>query len=177
VNPLPTAYCILPTDVMHFPPGPRSLLPGAHLRAMQYRPLPFLTELARDHGDASHFRIGRTHFFFFSHPDLVREVLIARNASFIKGLALQRTKIVLGEGLLTSEGELHKRQRRLAQPAFHRQRIQHYGEEMVAKALVLRDHRGAASIAAICCRCFSSPPTSKATAAACRNAVIPRLRF
>jgi cytochrome P450 len=124
---------------MHFPPGPRAFLPGAHLRAMQYRPLPFLTGLARTHGDASHFRIGRMHFFFFSHPELVREVLIARNASFIKGLALQRTKIVLGKGLLTSEGELHKRQRRLAQPAFHRQRIQHYGEEMVTKALLARE--------------------------------------
>jgi cytochrome P450 len=124
---------------MHFPPGPRALLPGAHLRAMQYRPLAFLTALAREHGDASHFLIGRTPRFVFSHPELVREVLVTRNASFIKGLALQRTKIVLGEGLLTSEGELHKRQRRLAQPAFHRQRINHYGEEMVAKALVARE--------------------------------------
>ena len=124
---------------MHFPPGPRAFLPGAHLRAMQYRPLSFLTQLAREHGDAAHFRIGRTHLYFFSHPELVREVLVARNASFIKGLALQRTKIVLGEGLLTSEGELHKRQRRLAQPAFHRARINHYGEQMVEKALHARE--------------------------------------
>jgi cytochrome P450 len=124
---------------MHFPPGPRALLPGTHLRAMQYRPLPFLTGLARDYGDAAHFRIGRIHFYFFSHPELVREVLVTRNSSFIKGLALQRTKIVLGEGLLTSEGELHKRQRRLAQPAFHRQRIHHYGEQMVEKAVQARE--------------------------------------
>jgi cytochrome P450 len=106
---------------------------------MQYRPLSFLAQLAREHGDAAHFRIGRTHLYFFSHPELVREVLVARNASFIKGLALQRTKIVLGEGLLTSEGELHKRQRRLAQPAFHRARINHYGEQMVEKALHARE--------------------------------------
>jgi cytochrome P450 len=122
-----------------FPPGPRSLLPGVHLRALQYRPLSFLTQLARDFGDASHFRVGRTDLFFFNHPELVRDVLVTRNAAFMKGLALQRTKIVLGEGLLTSEGELHKRQRRLAQPAFHRQRIHHYGEEMVEKALLARD--------------------------------------
>lgn len=124
---------------MHFPPGPRSLLPGRFLRELQYRPLPFLTRLAREYGDAAHFRIGGTHLYFFAHPELVREVLIARNPSFIKGLALQRTKVVLGEGLLTSEGELHKRQRRLAQPAFHRQRIHHYGEQMVEKALHARD--------------------------------------
>jgi cytochrome P450 len=122
-----------------FPPGPRSLIPGAHLRALQYRPLSFLAQLGRDYGDAAHFKIGRTDLFFFNHPELVREVLVTRNPSFMKGLALQRTKIVLGEGLLTSEGELHKRQRRLAQPAFHRQRIQHYGEEMVEKAVVARE--------------------------------------
>jgi cytochrome P450 len=121
-----------------FPPGPKNRLPGANLRALQYHPLPFLTRVAREHGDAAHFRVFRAHLFFFAHPELVREVLVTRNASFMKGLALQRTKIVLGEGLLTSEGELHKRQRRLAQPAFHRERIQHYGEEMIEKAVAAR---------------------------------------
>jgi cytochrome P450 len=105
---------------------------------MQYRPLTFLTAVARKYGDAVHFKIGPVHLYFFAHPDLVRDVLVTRNASFIKGLALQRAKIVLGEGLLTSEGELHKRQRRLAQPAFHRERIQRYGEQMVEKAALAR---------------------------------------
>jgi cytochrome P450 len=122
-----------------FPPGPKSWIPGRHLRALQYRPLEFLRELAAEYGDAALFRIGPQRVFFFRHPDLVRDVLVARNASFMKGLALQRTKVVLGEGLLTSEGELHKRQRRLAQPAFHRERIQHYGEVMVEKAVRTRE--------------------------------------
>ena len=121
------------------PNGPRSFLPGAYLRALQYRPLAFLASLARDYGDASRFRVGPQPVFFFAHPDHVREVLVTKNASFIKGLALQRTKVVLGEGLLTSEGELHKRQRRLAQPAFHRERIQRYGEVMVEKASRARE--------------------------------------
>lgn len=123
---------------MKTPPGPKSLVPGHFLRAMQHRPLPFLSQLVREYGDASHFRIGPGRLYFFAHPDQVREVLITRNASFIKGLALQRTKIILGEGLLTSEGELHKRQRRLAQPAFHRERIQRYAEVMVEKAAIAR---------------------------------------
>ena len=106
---------------------------------MQYRPHEFLTDVARTYGDAVHFRLGPVHLFFFTHPELVREVLVTRNASFMKGLALQRTKIVLGEGLLTSEGELHKRQRRLAQPAFHRDRIQRYAEVMVGKAVQARE--------------------------------------
>lgn len=122
-----------------FPPGPPNRHLLANLRALQYHPLPFLTRIAREYGDASSFRIGRVRLFLFAHPDHVRDVLVARNASFMKGIALQRTKIILGEGLLTSEGELHKRQRRLAQPAFHRERIQRYGEEMVAKAAAARE--------------------------------------
>ena len=122
-----------------FPPGPKTWIPGAHLRALQYRPIPFLRQLADDYGDAAQFRVGPQPIFFFRHPDQVRDVLIARHSSFIKGLALQRTKVVLGEGLLTSEGELHKRQRRLAQPAFHRDRIQRYGEVMVEKAVDARE--------------------------------------
>ena len=121
------------------PPGPRNWVPGRHLRALQYAPLPFLTRLAREYGDAARFRIGPQPVFFFAHPDQVRDVLVVRNASFMKGLALQRTKVVLGEGLLTSEGELHKRQRRLAQPAFHRERIHRYGQAMVEKALRARE--------------------------------------
>ncbi|HEX2122431.1 MAG TPA: cytochrome P450 [Thermoanaerobaculia bacterium] len=124
---------------MNVPPGPKSWLPGKFLRAMQYDPLTFLTRVTGEYGDAVHFTIGRQKMFFFSHPDLVRDVLVTRNASFIKGLVLQRTKIVLGEGLLTSEGELHKRQRRLAQPAFHRERIHRYGEVMVEHARRARE--------------------------------------
>ena len=124
------------------PPGPKRWFPGSHLRALQYRPLEFLTQLASEHGDASQFRIGPQRVFFFAHPDHVRDVLVTRNASFMKGLALQRTKVILGEGLLTSEGELHKRQRRLAQPAFHRERIQRYGEVMVEKASRARERWG-----------------------------------
>lgn len=124
---------------MNFPPGPRNRIPGQNLRSMQYRPLPFLTKVAREYGDAASFRVFRKRLFFFAHPELVREVLVTRHASFIKGIALQRTKIALGEGLLTSEGELHKRQRRLAQPAFHRERIRRYGEVMVEKGAIARD--------------------------------------
>jgi cytochrome P450 len=119
---------------MRLPPGPRFWFPGAQLRAMQYRPLQFLTGLARTYGDAAQFRIGRRRVFLFTSPELVREVFITRDSSFMKGLVLQRAKVVVGEGLLTSEGALHKRQRRLAQPAFHRERIQRYGEVMVEYA-------------------------------------------
>lgn len=124
---------------MTLPSGPRAAYPGAHLRAMQYDPLTFFARLAAKFGDASSFKVGPQRIYFFNHPDLIRDVLVTRNASMMKGLALQRTKVVLGEGLLTSEGDLHKRQRRLAQPAFHRDRIQRYGETMVAEGTAARE--------------------------------------
>jgi cytochrome P450 len=69
--------------------------------------------------------------FFVNHPDLIRDVLVTNSGKFHKGRALQRMKRILGQGLLTSESEFHLRQRRLAQPAFHRQRIAGYAASMV----------------------------------------------
>jgi cytochrome P450 len=60
--------------------------------------------------------------------------LVTHNSNFVKGRALQRAKRLLGQGLLTSEGDLHRRQRRLVQPAFHRQRIASYASVMVEHA-------------------------------------------
>ena len=117
-----------------FPPGPRSWVPGASLRAMQRDPLGFLTRVAREFGDCAHFTFGPQHLYLFTHPDLIRDVLVTKHRSFMKGRALQRTKLLLGEGLLTSEGDFHMRQRRLMQPAFHRDRIARYGEVMKANA-------------------------------------------
>jgi cytochrome P450 len=117
-----------------FPPGPRSWVPGASLRAMQRDPLSFLTRIAREFGDVAHFTFGPQHLYLVNHPDLIRDVLVTKQRSFMKGRALQRTKLLLGEGLLTSEGDLHLRQRRLMQPAFHRERLARYAEVMVANA-------------------------------------------
>jgi cytochrome P450 len=92
--------------------------------------LTFFEEAAR-HGDMVRYGMGPRTVIFVNHPELVKDVLITNNRKFVKGIVLQRSKRVLGEGLLTSEGEFHLRQRRLAQPAFHRQRIASYGKTMV----------------------------------------------
>jgi len=76
---------------------------------------------------------------FFNHPELIGELLVVQNRFFHKSRVLQRSKIVFGEGLLTSEDPLHLRQRRLAQPAFHRERIARYAEAMVASAASARE--------------------------------------
>jgi cytochrome P450 len=98
---------------------------------MQRDPLAFLTRNARTYGDVSSWTFGPQRVFLFAHPDHVREVLVVNDRSFMKGRALQRTKVILGEGLLTSEDPLHRRQRRLAQPSFHQQRVARYAEVMI----------------------------------------------
>ena len=115
-------------------PGPKTLWPGGHVFYFRRDPLKFFTRLAREYGDAVQFRAGPQRIFLLNHPDYVRDVLVTHHERFQKGRALQRSKRLLGEGLLTSEGEHHRRQRRLAQPAFHRQRINSYGQVMVEYA-------------------------------------------
>lgn len=114
------------------PPGPRGGLPGRQLLSFRRDPTAHLSRMAARWGDVSLFHVGPRRMYLLAHPDLVREVLVTQNRNFIKSLALQRARVLLGHGLLTSEGEHHLRQRRLAQPAFHRERIAGYGETMVA---------------------------------------------
>ena len=120
------------------PIGPRSIIPYRFLRTMQRDPIPFFTRIAAEYGDAVQFQVGRQTIILVNHPDLVRDLFVTKHRSFHKSRVLQRSKIILGEGLLTSEEEFHKRQRRLAQPAFHRDRIARYAEVMVQRADAMR---------------------------------------
>jgi cytochrome P450 len=90
--------------------------------------------LTERYGDLVYFEFGPQPMFLVNNPDYIRDVLVTHNRKFMKGEGLQRAKRLLGEGLLTSEGEFHLRQRRLAQPAFHRQRIAGYAATMVEYA-------------------------------------------
>lgn len=120
------------------PPGPRPRIPGALEFAFWRDPTGRLAEMAARYGDASSFRFGPYTEFLLNHPELIRVVLV-NNRSFTKGNALQQAKRVLGEGLLTSEGELHLRQRRLIQPLFHARRVAGYGDAMVAQTELMLD--------------------------------------
>jgi cytochrome P450 len=113
------------------PPGPRSRYPGEIFLAFRRDRLGFLQRLARDCGDVAHIRIGPQHVVLLSHPDHIRDVLVTNKRTFVKGRGVRRMKLLLGDGLLTAEGDKHLRQRRLAQPAFHRQRIAGYARTMV----------------------------------------------
>ena len=120
-------------------PGPRRRYPGEFLLAFTRQPLAFLSSLARDHGDVACFTLGPERMALLNHPDLIRDVLVTHHRNFRKGRGLERAKRLLGEGLLTSEGEQHRRQRRLVQPAFHRQRVAAYGGVMACYAARARD--------------------------------------
>jgi cytochrome P450 len=122
------------------PHGPKGLPVLGQLLAFRRDPLAFLSGIARDYpGDVLRFRPGPRDVYLLKHPDLVKDVLVTRQHDFSKSRGLEWAKLFLGEGLLTSEGELHTRQRRLAQPAFHRQRIGAYAHDMVRRTVLARD--------------------------------------
>lgn len=112
------------------PPSQKPNLIGGHFRKFRKDPTGFLTAQAAL-GDVSFFRMGSQPGYFLNHPDLVRDLFVVNAHKFMKGRALQRAKNLLGEGLLTSEGAFHLRQRRMIQPAFHKSRIADYAESMV----------------------------------------------
>src|SRR2546428_4966159 len=121
------------------PPGPRPVIPSVNIFALRRDPIKFLTNLVNRYGDLVYFKLGPQPVFMVNNPDYIRDVLVTGARNFMKGEGLQRAKRLLGEGLLPSEGEFHLRQRRLAQPAFHRRRIAAYAATMVEYAARARD--------------------------------------
>jgi cytochrome P450 len=121
------------------PPGPKNLPILGNLYTFRSNPLAFLSNAAREYGDLVYFRVAQQHMYLVNHPDYVREILVANQGNFIKSRGLKRAKLLLGEGLLTSEGQHHLRQRRLVQPAFHRERLAGYAAAMSECAVRWRD--------------------------------------
>ena len=113
-----------------FPPGPPNRLFGMLFGALQQDPLQYFTDMTQQYGDVWGMRIGNFRSFFINHPDLIEDVLVNKARLYHKGRILQANKYLFGEGLLTAEGDFWLRQRRLAQPAFHRERIAAYAATM-----------------------------------------------
>lgn len=112
------------------PPGPRSILGLRQAWAFRSDPLSYLQDLARNHGDIAHFQLGWRHAYLLNHPSLVQEFLVVHAAKHVRGPVMQRGRAVMGDGLLTSEEPLHGMQRKLIQPAFHREPMTRYAGVM-----------------------------------------------
>ena len=126
------------------PPRSVSRYPGQFFVEIARNPLAMMVAMQQEHGDIAHWRIGPQDIYLFSHPELARDVLVTNQKNFHKSRGLERARRLLGNGLLTSEDEFHLRQRRLVQPAFHRQRIMAYAATMAdyADRASLRWHDG-----------------------------------
>jgi cytochrome P450 len=116
------------------PPGPRGRPLVGSFPDFRRDPPGFIQQLALRYGDVVRYRLPGMDAYLLVHPDDVRDVLVTRQHDFVKGEGLRWARSFLGEGLLTSEGEHHTRQRRLVQPSLHRQRIAGYAEAMTAHA-------------------------------------------
>lgn len=104
-------------------PGPRGAPLFGSLFDAWRDPLRLFYDGARDHGNVVRFRFGAFQYVLVSGLTEIQHVLVKNQKNYIKSRSYQGIKLVLGEGLLTSEGEFWRRQRRLAQPAFHAQRL------------------------------------------------------
>jgi cytochrome P450 len=119
------------------PPGTTGRL--GTIRALRTDELGFYRRLKDQHGDVASFQLGPFRACLVTHPDAIETVLVGRNHDVHKSPFYEAMKRVLGEGLLTSEDDFHRHQRRLIQPIFHHKRIKEYGEAMVEYGSRYRD--------------------------------------
>ena len=116
------------------PPGPPDRFFIGNFPLGARRPLDVLTRWAREYGDIFYYRFLNLHVYFLNRPEYIEDVLVTNFRKFKKGRGLESNRRLFGNGLLTSEGEFWRRERRLCQPAFHPERIQSYAQVMVAYA-------------------------------------------
>lgn len=136
------------TSSPHVIAGPRGRPLAGVLPELRRDSLGFLRRTFAEYGDISTYKLGPIRSHLIAHPDGVRQVLQENVRNYTKDhVSYGIIRWVAGNGLLTSQGDFWLRQRRLAQPAFHRQRIAAMGERMVERAAALYEgwERAAAS--------------------------------
>jgi len=122
-------------------PGPKAWLPLGVLPAVRHDTLGFVRDTFRQYGDVASYWLGPIRSHLISHPDGVHQILQERVKNYTKDhISYGMVRWIIGDGLLTSQGETWLRQRRLVQPAFHRQRITALSAMMVARTEAMLDH-------------------------------------
>jgi cytochrome P450 len=142
-TPLPapdTSPPVVPRIVQEIP-GLRFPLPVYMFRPWVKlgHPIRLFEYLLKTYGKIAHYRFMGTPIVFLNDPRYIQQVLVTDAQHFVKERTVRRMKVLLGEGLITSEDPIHIRQRRIAAPAFHRQRIAAYGDQIVSIAQSHRD--------------------------------------
>lgn len=115
----------------HTPPGPKCLPGLGNTFAYQRDRLGFITNLQRHYGDVVRFHLLHIPINILSHPRHVRYVLLENPSNFTIRETVTELQEIIGNGLLTIDGEVHREQRRLVQPAFHKKRVESYSDIMV----------------------------------------------
>ena len=118
-DPQSQQWTVIERDGYRYPPG-LSLNLLFYLRRRFFKPsnpILLFEHLAAAYGRIAHYKLGWQHIVFINHPEFIREVLVNHPQEMIKERTQRRMKILLGEGLITSEGAFHMRQRRIAAPA------------------------------------------------------------
>jgi cytochrome P450 len=115
---------------IHYPPGPEQGFFDGLRSQLRRDPLAFMSRAARDYGDIVCLRFFNLRTYLLFNPDHIEDVIVNSARKFIKGRVLRANRFLFGNGLLTSEGHFWLRQRRMMQPAFHRNRIANYASTM-----------------------------------------------
>lgn len=119
-------------DKTKLAPGPTGHFLWGSLRDREKDTLGFFVEAARDYGDVMRCRFGPILAHLVTNPEHVKYVLQENNRNYNRQTIGQaKMRMLLGQGLITSDGDFWLRQRRIAQPAFHRQKIASFAEMMV----------------------------------------------
>ena len=138
-DPAPTYWSRVAPAGNGLPAGPRYTTPWAMVGAFSADPVGYFDAAFRTFGDVVSFRAWPFTSFFLAHPDHIKHVLQENNQGYVKGVVIAKLKVLIGEGLFTSEGDFWRRQRRLAQPAFHRQRLAGFADAMTTTAARVLD--------------------------------------
>src|SRR5436309_13510145 len=117
--------------------SPKPAFPSEFFLRFYNRRLEFLEELANSNCPVVFFQFAGERMYLINDPELIKDVLVQNHRRFKKGRGLERAKILLGEGLLTSEGEVHRRQRRIVQPVFQHSYLRNYADIMVERSIKL----------------------------------------
>lgn len=113
------------------PPGPRALPFFGNTRDLMSDSLGFLIRISQQYGDVVQFKMLGDTVYLFNHPAAIEQILVTEREHLIKDKITREMSLLLGNGMLVSEGAFWRKQRMLAQPGFHRERIAAYGQVMV----------------------------------------------